>query len=113
MLFYRNIFDYSRKEVTCSMKTVFFIRHAKSSWEDPSLRDHDRPLNKRGLRDAPFMSKLLVGKGILADKIVSSPANRAYTTATSFAEAMKIAEEDILVRPAIYEAFPQEVLRVL
>ncbi|MEO1514356.1 MAG: histidine phosphatase family protein [Bacteroidota bacterium] len=92
------------------MKTVFFIRHAKSSWADASLSDIDRPLNKRGLRDAPFMSQLLKGKGVTVDKIISSPANRAYTTATYFADAFEIAKQDILVRREIYEAWTEDVL---
>lgn len=87
------------------MKTVFFIRHAKSSWDDMSLRDIDRPLNKRGLRDAPFMAKVLIGKGAKPDAIISSPANRAYTTATYFAAAANIPEENIIKNIDIYEAY--------
>lgn len=95
------------------MKTVYFVRHAKSSWKDPSLRDFDRPLNKRGYRDAPFMSKLLRGRVPRLDAIASSPANRAYTTATYFAEAFAIPESDIVIREAIYDAFPEDVLDVV
>lgn len=95
------------------MKTFYLIRHAKSSWEDMSLRDFDRPLNKRGLRDAPFMSKMLAGKGVKADAIVSSPANRALTTAAYFAEAMGIKKEDIIQEKNIYEAYPDTVLEII
>jgi Phosphohistidine phosphatase SixA len=95
------------------MKTVYFIRHAKSSWEDSSLRDIERPLNKRGLRDAPFMAQMLRGRGVQADQIISSPANRAYTTATYFAEAMEIEQTAIVVRHDIYEAYPQTVLNIV
>ncbi len=95
------------------MKTVYFIRHAKSSWEDMSLRDKDRPLNKRGKRDAPFMAQLLKGKGVQVDKIISSPANRAYTTATYFAKELNIPENDILVKEQIYEAYTEDVLNII
>lgn len=95
------------------MKTVYLIRHAKSSWEDSSLRDIERPLNRRGLRDAPFMAQMLKGRGVVADQIISSPANRAFTTATYFAEALSIIPEDIVVRHDIYEAHPQTVLGII
>ncbi|MEM9823622.1 MAG: histidine phosphatase family protein [Bacteroidota bacterium] len=95
------------------MKTVFFIRHAKSSWADSSLRDIERPLNKRGLRDAPFMAQMLRSRGIIVDQILSSPANRAYTTATYFADAMQIDKASIVVRHDIYEAYPQSILNIL
>jgi phosphohistidine phosphatase len=94
-------------------KTVYFIRHAKSSWKDPSLDDFDRPLNKRGKRDAPFMAQLLRGRVQHLDAIISSPAKRAITTARHFAKAFDIAAADIHERPSIYEAFPEDVLEVI
>ena len=95
------------------MKKVYFIRHAKSSWDDPGLSDIERPLNKRGLRDGPFMSKMLKGKGIQPDKLISSPANRAFTTATFFAKELNIPEQAIVVRKEIYHAYPEEVLNII
>jgi phosphohistidine phosphatase len=95
------------------MKTVFFIRHAKSSWKDPDLRDIERPLNKRGLRDAPFMAKLLVGKSGKPDAIISSPAVRAITTARFFATEAEIGNSDIVVENDLYEAFPGDVFEIL
>ncbi len=95
------------------MKSVYFIRHAKSSWDDPSLRDIDRPLNKRGLRDAPFMAKMLRAKGIKPDRLVSSPARRAFSTARFFAEELGIAKEEIWLDKRIYEAYPEDVLGIL
>ena len=95
------------------MKTIYLIRHAKSSWKDMSLRDYDRPLNKRGLRDAPFMADLLKEKGITPDAIVSSPANRAYTTACYFAKALKIEKENIIKEEDIYEAYHSTVLSII
>ena len=95
------------------MKTVYLIRHAKSSWEDMSLRDIDRPLNKRGFRDAPFMANLLKGKGAQPDALISSPANRAFTTATYFAKAFEVATEDIIVNESIYEAYGSDVVKII
>lgn len=95
------------------MKTFYLIRHAKSSWEDNSLSDADRPLNARGLRDAPFMAKMLKGKQIKIDQIISSPANRAFTTANYFAEAFEVKADDILVKEEIYEAYAEQVLEIV
>lgn len=95
------------------MKTVFFIRHAKSSWKEPELADIERPLNKRGFRDAPFMAKLLAGKGVKPDLLLSSPALRAYTTAQYFAEAFAWPEDRIQVERRIYDAYPGDILALL
>jgi len=66
------------------LKQLLLIRHAKSSWRDSSLEDIDRPLNKRGKRDAPYMAAYCRQQGLVVDAIFSSPANRAYTTARHF-----------------------------
>ena len=95
------------------MKTVHFIRHAKSSWSDNSLKDIERPLNKRGLRDAPFMASLLRGKGTKIDAIISSPAVRAHTTATYFADSFGINNDQILLEARIYEAWTQEIVNII
>ena len=95
------------------MKSLYFIRHAKSSWDDSSLADIDRPLNKRGMRDAPFMAQLLKGKGVQPDLIISSPANRAFITASHFAKALDIAVDDIQVEERIYEAWPDDVMEIV
>jgi phosphohistidine phosphatase len=63
------------------MKTLLLLRHAKSSWKDTDLEDYDRPLNKRGKRDAPKMGRLLVEENLLPDLIVSSSARRCRKTA--------------------------------
>jgi len=95
------------------MKNVYLIRHAKSSWKDMSLRDIERPLNKRGLRDAPFMAKMLAGKGVIPDAIISSPANRAFTTATYFAAEMGFTPAEITVVDTIYEAYTETILELM
>lgn len=97
----------------CPMRTLFLIRHAKSSWDNPGLRDFDRPLNRRGLHDAPQMAKTLVKQGVKPDLLVSSPAKRALTTALFFAETFGIAGEAVLREENIYEAAPREILRII
>lgn len=84
------------------MKTLYFVRHAKSSWDDPDLDDIERPLNKRGLRDAPFMATRLQGFGVTPDRIVSSPATRALTTAHYFADALGVDPDSIVIDEQIY-----------
>ncbi|MDM8527772.1 histidine phosphatase family protein [Anaerolineales bacterium HSG24] len=69
------------------MKTILILRHAKSDWSDPNLDDFDRPLNKRGLSDAPRMGKVLLSAEQIPDRIISSPARRAKQTAKLVAEA--------------------------
>lgn len=94
------------------MKTLFLMRHAKSSWDDQSLADFDRPLNKRGGRAAPFMGKLIKDKGFDPSVIVSSPAVRARQTAALVKEAGKL--RGILhFEPLIYEASPNALRQVV
>ena len=69
------------------MKILTIVRHAKSSWDDPSLRDHERPLNKRGHRNAPEMGRRIAEHGIRPSLIVSSTAVRAWSTAKAIAKA--------------------------
>ena len=85
------------------MKRLYLIRHAKSSWKDLSLDDFERPLNKRGKRDAPFMSELLKEKNIHPDIIFTSPALRAKSTAEIIAQKLNVLEK-IRFDAKIYEA---------
>ncbi|KXC06248.1 SixA phosphatase family protein [Microbacterium hominis] len=75
------------------MTTLVLVRHAKSDWGDPGLDDHDRPLNARGLRDAPALAARLAGTGIRLEAVLSSTALRARTTASFFAEAFGLDAE--------------------
>lgn len=70
------------------MKRLTLVRHAKSSWKDPSLDDFDRPLNQRGERDAPVMGRRLKARGARPSLILTSPAKRAKRTARLIAEAI-------------------------
>lgn len=95
------------------MKTIYFVRHAKSSWDHPSVRDIERPLEARGLRDAPMMARVLKSKGIQPDLLLSSPATRAYSTALYFADAFEIDRKDVQIQPRIYEAFSEDILAII
>lgn len=94
------------------MKTLLILRHAKSSWKDNSLADHDRPLNKRGKRDAPRMGELIHAEGLVPDLIISSTALRARTTALAAAEACGY-EEEIRLSPDFYHGDPESYLQLL
>ena len=85
------------------MKNLLIMRHAKSNWDDRSLEDHDRPLNARGIKDAPTMGHLLQAEGIVPDLIVSSTARRALDTAAAVAEGAGYAGE-IIESPDLYAA---------
>ena len=95
------------------MKNLFLTRHAKSSWNNPGLADIDRPLNERGKKAAPFMGKLIVDKGEKPELLISSPANRALSTARAFGEVMGLVENDIIVNRAIYSAGAQQLLELV
>lgn len=94
------------------MKTLLVLRHAKSSWNDPALDDHERPLNKRGRRDAPRMGELVREYGLIPDVIISSDAVRARLTAEAVVEAARYAGE-ILVDHHLYMASPADILSLL
>jgi len=95
------------------MKTLYLVRHAKSSWDDPAVSDIDRPLNKRGLRDAPFMGALLAGMGEIPDVIVTSTANRAGSTARLLAEAFGLPAPRVVGMRPLYTASPGTILGVV
>ena len=94
------------------MKTLLILRHAKSSWNDPALADHERPLNKRGRRDASRMGELVREYGLIPDVVISSDAVRARLTAEAVAEAARYAGE-ILLDPHLYMACPADILSLL
>ncbi len=94
------------------MKTLLLMRHAKSSRDDPSLPDHDRPLNKRGKADAPRMGRLLREEGLTPDLVVSSPAARALATAEAVAAASRHVGE-IRVASDLYPGDSSSYARVL
>jgi phosphohistidine phosphatase len=94
------------------MKTLLLLRHAKSSWKDPKLEDHDRPLNKRGKRTAPLMGALLQNEKLVPDLILSSSAVRTYNTALLVAKACNYPGKIKQTR-TLYLAAPQTYVEVL
>ena len=95
------------------MKELILVRHAKSSWRDPSLDDHSRPLNKRGKRDAPEMGERLARRGCDPDLLMSSSADRALETAKAVAEKLGYPRERIRVEKRIYHARVDELLAAI
>jgi phosphohistidine phosphatase len=95
------------------MKTLFLVRHAKSSHDDPMLSDRDRPLNDRGIRDARRAGARLARCAVKVDLMVSSPARRALATAEIFAEELRYSPGEIAVDERLYAASPDEVLAVI
>lgn len=89
-----------------SQKTILLMRHAKSSWDNPGLRDFDRPLNKRGERDAPRMGKYLKGLDIYPDQIFASPAARAKATILHVINELDLSEERITWDEGLYFTGP-------
>ena len=86
------------------MKQLLLVRHAKSSWDDFSIKDFDRPLNDRGKHDAPMMAKRLLKKKVGIDAFISSPAKRAKKTAELFAKEYGVDKESIIIIPELYLA---------
>jgi len=95
------------------MKTLTLVRHAKSSWKDNSLADRDRPLNKRGKRDAPEMGRRIAAAGIRPSLIVSSPAVRAWTTAKIIANEIGYPREFLQRDNGLYLASVNGILDVI
>ena len=95
------------------MKNLYLTRHAKSSWSNPGLADIERPLNGRGKKAAPLMGKLIVDKGEKPELLISSPANRAFSTAKVFASVMGLHETDVLIKDTIYGAGVHQLLNLV
>ena len=91
------------------MKTLMLLRHAKSSWSEPDLSDHDRPLIEKGKKAAIRMGGLLVEKGLVPDLILSSTARRARKTAKLAAKAAGFSGEIELLED-LYLAPAEELL---
>lgn len=91
------------------MKNIIVMRHAKSSWSDAHLADHERPLNKRGRRDAPLMGKMLYQEDLTPQFIICSTAKRARATAEAAAESSNFDGQITFVRE-LYHAGAQQIL---
>jgi phosphohistidine phosphatase len=95
------------------MKTLYLMRHAKSSWDYPELSDHDRPLNGRGRQDAPLMGSQLLSREIKPDLVLSSTAVRALTTATLVAKEVDYDMDKLQTDEDIYHADKSGLLQII
>jgi phosphohistidine phosphatase len=96
-----------------TVRRLYLIRHAKSSWVEPGLADFDRPLNHRGKLDAPFMGKRLAEYGVRPELILASPAKRARKTALLIAAAVGYTEKNIVFDEAIYQSEAAGLLSII
>jgi phosphohistidine phosphatase len=94
-------------------RRLYLVRHSKSSWKETGFTDFDRPLNKRGKRDAPFMGKLLAEQGIQPEVIFSSPAKRALKSAKIIAEEIEYPLDEIITYAEIYHASTADLLEII
>lgn len=95
------------------MKTVFLIRHAKSSWSDAALADRERPLKKRGELDADIMGKVLLKHGIQPEQIISSPAKRAMQTAKIIAGHLQFDKKKIETDKRLYFEGAEQIFALM
>jgi phosphohistidine phosphatase len=95
------------------MKKLFIVRHAKSSWDYPELSDIDRPLSKRGKKNAPEMGRRLAERGVSPDKLITSPAKRAAATARRIAEKLGYTQGKIEKNSDLYHGSIEDIKRVI
>lgn len=96
-----------------TMKKLYLVRHAKSSWDDYSLMDEERPLNERGKRDAPVMAQLISDRHPGIQSLVTSPAKRALATAKVFRKTLKLGKKQMEKDARLYLATPSAILSVV
>lgn len=94
------------------MKRLILTRHAKSSWDDPMMADHDRPLNERGKAAAADLGQWLASRGYVPQKVLCSDAVRTRETFSGIAPALP-ATVVLELKPALYHAGPDVMLAVL
>ena len=95
------------------MKTLVLVRHAKSSWKNPRLDDHHRPLNKRGKKAAPEMARRMKKRGLRPDAIVSSDARRAMDRATAMTAVLGLPVAVIQPASDLYGASSEKIVAVI
>jgi phosphohistidine phosphatase len=95
------------------MKRLTLLRHAKSSWRDTDLPDHERPLSGRGEKDAPRMGERLSARRVRPSLIITSTAKRALETARTVARVLGYPREFVQIEPALYLADPGSILDVI
>ena len=94
------------------MLILSLLRHAKSSWKDPTIADHDRPLNTRGTAEAPVMGKAMAEHGLDPDLVLCSTARRTRDTLQLVLPELKT-EPKIVYEDGLYHGTAQEMLDLL
>ncbi len=94
-------------------RQLFIVRHGKSDWSDPELRDIDRPLKNRGVRNAYAMAGFIKEKGLKPEIMISSPAARALNTASIFFRVLEMKQDELIVDQQLYHASPGEIMDIL
>jgi len=94
-------------------RELLILRHAKSDWDSGSSRDFDRPLAKRGRKDAPRVGEWLYREGLVPDRVISSSAERARQTAIKVCKSMDFKKKKIQWSDEVYNAGVKELLNVL
>jgi len=92
---------------------LILTRHAKSDWDDPTLPDHDRPLNARGRRSARALGDWLASRGYDPEEVLCSSARRTCETWERVADAVFETRPALRIEPALYHAAPEAMLRIL
>ena len=98
---------------TKEVRTLYLVRHAKSSHDDPTLEDIDRPLNKRGKSDAKLMGEILYDKGVRIDNMLISPSKRTRSTAKRLAKQLDYDKDKIQIDSTIYRCRTQALLAAI
>lgn len=95
------------------MKTIFLLRHAKSCWADDTLKDHDRPLKKRGKSDALAMAAHVASHHSRPENVLCSNAQRTQETLTYFQDSWNLKKKSIEIDSGLYLATEKELLKIL
>jgi phosphohistidine phosphatase len=94
------------------MLTLSLLRHAKSSWKNPTLPDRERPLANRGVADAPVMGRAMAERGIDPELVLCSSARRTVDTLDLVLPELKV-EPKVLYKDELYHPSPAEMLQML
>jgi len=94
-------------------RALWLMRHAKSAWDTAAETDSERPLAKRGLKDAPRMGQWMRAQGLIPDHMLSSPAERARQTLELVCEELGLDRAAIQWDERIYDATVEDLLQVL
>jgi len=102
-----------KRRAPARTRELVVIRHAKSAWDTDARSDFDRPLKKRGRKDAPRMGRWMAEEGLRPDLVVSSPARRAKQTTMLLLEELELEEDAVRWEPCVYGAELPDLLDVL